>query len=115
MWDWWYSELPSKAKDAAKELGFTPEIWDSGAHVPYESEKICDVSNMQKSAAMYLGHDPIDEKCNIWWSEADPTTQKYAQVLGWDQHRWDDGALSKKEILTGYPEQDTVRIGSVSC
>lgn len=89
MWDRWWSELPPKGKAAAKELGFTPEIWDADEHVPYEEEKICDVTNMQKSAAMYLGENPIDKKCDIWWSEADPVTQKYAQIIGWDEHRWD--------------------------
>ena len=92
MCDWWYSELPPKAKEAAAALGYTQEIWDADEDVPYSQKGISECTVAEKTAAKYLGMCPIKAKCDpLWWSETDDETKKYAQIIGWDETKWDEG------------------------
>ena len=87
--DWW-EDLPDKAKRAAKVLGYDQESWDTDAPVPYDSQSFSECSYQEKQAAMYLHMSPIDKKLDLWWDDVDEETKKYAHVLGWDHHKWDD-------------------------
>jgi len=88
--DYWWEDLPEKARRAAIVLGYSKETWDDDATIPYDSKTFAECSYSEKNAAMYLHMSPIEKKLDIWWDDADDETKRLAQVLGWDKHKWDD-------------------------
>jgi hypothetical protein len=89
--DWWWEDLPEKQKKYARMLGYeNQKHWDDDEAVPYDSKDFDECTYKELKAARYLGLDPIDQKLDIWWSEASEDTKKHAGVLGWDQEKWDD-------------------------
>ena len=89
--EWWWEDLPEKAKKAAKVLGYDKDSWDEDKPVPYDSKAFVDCTKEELRAATFLHMKPIDKKLDpLWWSETDEETKKQAGILGWDQHKWDD-------------------------
>jgi hypothetical protein len=89
--DWFWEDLPESAQKAAQVMGYTRKTWDAIEKVAYHEKKFDALTNDEKRAAVYLGKRPIDYKLNrVWWEGTDELTKKHAQVLGWDQHKWDE-------------------------
>jgi hypothetical protein len=64
--------------------------WDAAEQVAYHQKKFEDLTADEKRAAVYIGRNPLDFKLkSVKWDAIDDTTKKHAQVLGWDQHKWD--------------------------
>lgn len=82
--------MPQKAQLAAMKMGYTAQLWDEDATIPYDSKKFHETTKDERLAAMYLGLNPIDAKLDIWWDEVDKETQRYAIDIGWDKEKWDD-------------------------
>ena len=70
-------------------LGYTKDTWDNDGDVPYDNMKFEELTYDEKRAAHYLGKDPIEDKLDIWWDEADPETKRHAETIGWDEKKWD--------------------------
>jgi hypothetical protein len=89
--DWWWEDLPEKAKRAAAVLKYDKESWDEDKTIPYDGKAFVDCTMEEKRAATFLHLKPIETKLDpLWWSDTDEETKKQAAVLGWDQHKWDD-------------------------
>lgn len=82
--------MPEKAHQAAIVMGYDAKTWDDDAKIDYDRKPFHETSLDQRRAAMYLGLNPIDKKLDIWWANTDSETKKQAEVIGWDQHKWDD-------------------------
>lgn len=83
--DWWFEDLPPRAKKYAELLGYDITTWDDDSKVEYDHKKFSECTIQEKHAALFLGYSPIDEKLDIYWDEADSETQAHAKVLGWDK------------------------------
>jgi hypothetical protein len=88
--DWWWDDLPEKAKKAAAVLGYDKTKWDNSESIPYDSKTYKECSEAEKQAAMFLGMNPLATKFEIYWSECDQKTKDEAVVLGYNQENWDD-------------------------
>ena len=84
-----WRDLPGKAKQAARLLGYNRRSWDNDGDVPYDNKKFEELTYDEKRAAHFLGKDPIEDKLDCWWEEADDETKRHAEVLGWDEKKWD--------------------------
>lgn len=86
----WWEDMPQKAQLAAIKMGYTAQLWDEDASIPYDQKKFHETKKDERLAAMYLGLNPIAAKLDIWWEEVDKETQGYAIDIGWDNKKWDD-------------------------
>ena len=86
----YWEELPESAKAAAAVLQYTGESWDADEEVPFDTKSFAELTLNEKKAAMFLGIEFIEKKNQTWWEDTDEEIQKHAQVLGWDQEKWDD-------------------------
>ena len=55
--DYYWSELPKEAKDAAVILGYTKELWDDDQDGPHDDKDWKDLTSEQQQAAIVLGYD----------------------------------------------------------
>lgn len=85
-----WADLPPQALKAARILGYTQDIWDEEKNLPYYNKTMATASIQEKQAAMYLGMDPLWEKCDLDWKDIDSMTKDYATTLGWDETKWDE-------------------------
>jgi len=95
MCDMWWVDLPPKGKQAALEMGYTPESWDNDEDVPFDTNPLEECSLGEKMAAVYLGMNPLlhGPKLDVWWEDLHPETQQQGEVLGYDKEKWDDDWL----------------------
>lgn len=89
--DKWWEELSESAKNAAAVMGYDETTWDEGEQVAYHSKDFSELSSDEKRAAVFLGRDPLDYKLkNVMWGDISDETKEQAQVLGWDEEKWDE-------------------------
>jgi len=94
--DWWYEDLPVRAKEAAAAMGYdTKDKWDESKEIPYKSKTLAELTYAEKVGALYLGMKPFEDKTktDIYWEDADETTQRYSLAIGCDQQKWDEDWL----------------------
>jgi hypothetical protein len=83
-----WEDLPPSAVDAAKVLGYSAETWNAAKILPYLDKPFAKLTSDEKRACVYLSKSPIDYRMQEQWNDLDATLQKHAQVLGWDEHKW---------------------------
>ena len=88
--DMWWEDMPEKAHQAAKVMGYDSKTWDDDAQIDYDRKPFHETTFDQRRAAMYLGLNPIDKKLNIWWKDTDEKTKEQAKIIGWDETTWDE-------------------------
>ena len=100
--DKWWEDLPDAAKKAAEVMGYDQASWNASEKVAYHKKDFSELSYDEKRAAVFLGKDPLDYKLNIWWRETDEETKAYAEALGWDKRKWNEGWTTHDVECHGY-------------
>jgi hypothetical protein len=94
-----WSDLPDQLRGGAIVLGFTPELWDSGARVATDTYFWDELSVAQQQAATEIygfNKTTWDASNSKWtkipWDQLPSDIQSHAAVLGFDKDLWDAGA-----------------------
>jgi hypothetical protein len=94
-----WSDLPDQIRGGAIALGFTTDLWDSGARVATDTYFWDELSLAQQQAATLIfgfSKTTWDASNNKWqkipWDQLPSDIQSHAAVLGFDKDLWDSGA-----------------------
>lgn len=118
----WWGDLPPKIQEAYKVLGYNETLWDASISPPSENMAWIELSPEMQEAASFIGYSqntwdvdegtvnisktdtsnntdsnlPADTKHfeDYYWNELPPDVKEAAQILGYDQNRWDNGGVT---------------------